>query len=308
MPSSGWNGPFAFLAFGAVAATLVGYLIWTGSAQRQFYADTAQYQSARAADRANYEFWDCIKSSSVSECDKPAKAAEYESKTAEYDLAAQREMADWTFWGFLSSVVAACVAGIGVVYLAINNNIAREIGVAQTRAWVSVKLSVAQQINSSDGPFQIAMQIDCICTNHGPGPALHLKLFVDVTYLRSSGRSAVQVMNDYCDLCRPHQGVGVALFSGAPIILRDTVRIEERHVSGAIAVHRSVEPHGGVVIPVFIGCVNYEIAGSDKVHQTKFIFEITDTIWDSPITLDPPTNDWTNMILAVSKDGTVIAD
>ena len=56
MPRSGWNGPFAFVAFGEVAAALIGYLIWTGSAQRQFYADTAHYEAARAADGAKSEF------------------------------------------------------------------------------------------------------------------------------------------------------------------------------------------------------------------------------------------------------------
>ena len=136
MPRSGWNGPVALSAIAILGFAVICYLIWTGSAQRQFYADTAQFQSARAADRAKDEFWRCIQSLSFSECTKAAIATSQEAQAAQYDLAAQREMADWAFWTFLSGVVAATAAGIGVVYLALNNNITREIGKAQVRAYL----------------------------------------------------------------------------------------------------------------------------------------------------------------------------
>lgn len=163
-------------------------LIWQIASQRQYYADTAQQQAERTATNAQAEFQDCLAHSAridVLECIEGVAEAKRAAQRAEYDLAAQQEMAYWTPWMMLGSVLAATAAIIGVAYIAATLKetrrgaqaaidavaVTREIGEAQVRGYLLVK-SVTANINDR-GQLEIAVEVE----NTGLSPLLGVQVY-----------------------------------------------------------------------------------------------------------------------------------
>lgn len=183
-----WSGPYALLAFALVLWAVSLVIVWEVASQRQFYADTAKQQSQRAAANADAEFQNCLAHSArvdVLQCLEGVAEAKRAAQRAEYDLAAQQEMAYWTPWMMLGSVLAATAAIIGVAYIAATLEetrrgaqaaidavaVTREIGEAQVRGYLLVK-SVTANINDW-GQLEIAVEVE----NTGLSPLLGVQVY-----------------------------------------------------------------------------------------------------------------------------------
>ena len=171
MSKRGWNGPFAFVALGAMLLTVWSYVIWTISAERQFNADTAYFQSERTQENASAEFERCFRQrTGVFECTERAVTAQRDAQRAEYDLAAQKEMAYWTPWIMLGGLVTAVAAVIGLGAIAYQNSLAREASFQAQRAWLRVEAKLVSGVaRNAEGEMRITVEIEI--ENLGIAPA-----------------------------------------------------------------------------------------------------------------------------------------
>lgn len=122
----------------------------------------------------------------VSECFSESQEAAYEQSADYYDLKAQQDMAKWALLMFV-------VTAVGVFYVALTleaakeaNNVARDIGIAQVRAYISV-LSFEFSgnptrftVNTVTGESRSAHTVELHARNDGQTPARNVRILGDI--------------------------------------------------------------------------------------------------------------------------------
>ena len=147
MPDRDWRKP---LALGLSALVIV--LVWAAyhlgseiSEARNQAENNARSYETHAADQIRRS---CLngEGSDLAECVSEIIRATNEHQRAEQDLIAQMEMSRWALYMLVVSVLVAGITGIGVyfVWLTLGEtrrmaNETRDIGVAQTRPWLSIE-------------------------------------------------------------------------------------------------------------------------------------------------------------------------
>lgn len=163
----------------------------------------SKYYSERTDDGAADE--DCAAKpeyASIKECVERQANAAREAKKGEYDLAAQQEMAYWTPWAFLGSVVTAFIALIGVAYVHETLLETRRIGQAQVKAYLTV----------TGGSYEIwgnDLRIEIFIRNVGASPAksVHSKTIATIS-LQDDSR--IDITTRWCSDI-PSQGDGIVM-------------------------------------------------------------------------------------------------
>lgn len=188
MSSRYWNGPLAFVVLALVLLAAWSWIVWHAASERQLYATTAQHHSERAEQDTTAKLQNCFRQrTGVYQCIEAGVAAKHETQRSEYDLAAQQEMAYWTPWITLSSIVTALAAVIGLGALAYQNNLAREAAFQAQRAWIRFDASLASGI-AKDGNSKIRVSIAVTVENVGVAPANHV-----TTHVSALGAPAAEV-------------------------------------------------------------------------------------------------------------------
>ncbi len=164
-----------------IGIALVAYLFWLAyhfgysHAERGFQASA---NSQKYADSAS----DDIKNScpftdpaTLAECAYKIVESTHEEQRAERDLVAQIDVAQWTFWLIPLTILglAATVVGIWFVRenlreIRITNELSRDMGKAQTRAYVHVS-SFKPYARQERGRLQAKIEIEF--SNTGQSPA-----------------------------------------------------------------------------------------------------------------------------------------
>jgi hypothetical protein len=191
---------------GAVIALLVFVIMaWQMSAQiakNRTYAERNTYHYAKVTHDEIEST--CVNgpSAAIANCVEQIVKASEETKRAEYDLQAQRDMSEWSFW-------ALVVGGLGIVFTAVGiwfvrenliemqrqraisesaveaardaNTVARDIGRVQVRAYISVKY--AEMLVCKEGrPAEVRVWYE----NTGMTPAKNITTNVGVTLVSTS--------------------------------------------------------------------------------------------------------------------------
>jgi hypothetical protein len=102
--------------FAASMAFTVGGLVWTVSAQHTEGRAAEQYSRQYAADTEKRVAQTCVQRErrAYAECVARMATATRENQRGEYDLAAQQEMSDWTFWMLCLSLWAIIISALGL--------------------------------------------------------------------------------------------------------------------------------------------------------------------------------------------------
>ena len=105
----------------------------------------------------------------IAECVAKVIRSTNEHQRAQDDLVAQTEMARWAFYMLVATVVVAVITGAGVYYVWRTLSITREIGEAQTRAYLTLEdanLRVSYEADQST-----TLEFTGKVTNTGQSPA-----------------------------------------------------------------------------------------------------------------------------------------
>lgn len=161
-------GNFAPYILTVIGLSVVCVTAWMVSHSKGYQRANEVYESEKAAYSTQYDLQrQCLSLSTsvqIKECFSRQEAPSREHERAEQDLSAQREMADWAEKMLWASLLGTLVTGVGVVYVALtlgearatttaalkaadeaekatvaaqeSVSVTRDIGVAQTRAYV----------------------------------------------------------------------------------------------------------------------------------------------------------------------------
>lgn len=182
----GYRGDHVTLGLAALIVLLAwSGLVWQIASQRQFYADTAKQQTERAAANAEAEFQDCLTHSArvdLLQCIERVAESKRNAKRAEYDLAAQQEMAFYTPWMMASSIIAAFAAVVGVIYvagslremqttneeMARTNEIAHRQLLAGQRPWLKIEVEVKSELSLSAEEYRVSCRAHVVNVGNSP--------------------------------------------------------------------------------------------------------------------------------------------
>ena len=166
----------------------MGELSGRKDAQAEGYA--AAYPNDTSKQIA--DCWTKADTATAQECVAGAIQASHEAQRSEADLSAQRQMSDWAFWALIVGIVMAFITTIGtylifrqveLTRMAVEdtanataamldaNNITKEIGQAQTRAYLTID-------SLSGGFFEEGIVFKATVKNSGQSPALSAQIML----------------------------------------------------------------------------------------------------------------------------------
>jgi hypothetical protein len=129
--------------------------------------------------------------------------------------------------------------------------------------------------------FGIGFEYDLQGKNVGQSPALNARYFGEV-YVAPRGKYGNFAIEEkrFCELANSyHKSVehgGTAIFPGDPYT-GGGGGVSGAITKEAIIVNPDGGPKGQYVMPVLIGCVDYQFQSSNQHHQTRFAYEIFHT-------------------------------
>lgn len=182
----GWGGAVAIV----MAALWALVVAWHLGASSSYYSKQAQ-EAAVTLDRdANQDIADtCLYRPDFVECAKKVLQDSQEAQTDQHDLAAQRSMALWAGAMFWATVASVGATSIGIVLvrrtLDVNraaveqakqaNGIAKDIGEAQVRAYLSIE-EPSIGFDGQRPAFRMRLR------NAGNSPAMFIRASCRVTF------------------------------------------------------------------------------------------------------------------------------
>lgn len=122
------------------------------------------------------------------ECIQKVLDTSGEQQLAEFDLAAQQEVAEWTKWVLVVSVVSSFITMVGIYFVWLTfgearktNNIAMEVGQAQVRAYISLgRINTTFNFNRSG--FVTGLVLQPNFKNTGQSPGIIVSAFFDTQW------------------------------------------------------------------------------------------------------------------------------
>lgn len=201
--------------------------VWGISAQNA-------YQSAKGDNRAQHYYGDtydpeCSRVPFLfDDCAPGYVETEQERKTAEYDLAAQNRMADWTAVLVLVSIfgTALSIVGVFLIYSTFQetkrtadaarraNKLARRAFTADQRPWIKLSDIQAAKVQL-DAEGTLAVVVSVRPENLGKTPALRVVLQCKLTRIGDIENSDVEeALDAFCETCRRTFEIGrnIAIF------------------------------------------------------------------------------------------------
>jgi hypothetical protein len=315
MPEGDRSGDIATVVFLVAFVVLSGLAIWDISAKHTLYATQADQAAAEHAGQAQQDIQETctfVDLARQTECLEQIIIARHEAQRAEYNLEAQRNMADWAWYAVLISglLLAITTTGVWLVKRTLDathamlreasvttqashvgavatqkaaeaaieaNRVARDAFIADQRPWVSVDCSLIAPITwgENGGSFSFKFSLK----NTGRTPALNTEVHLRV-YSPYGETSYTEDQIKLADEIRKRKTVmGTTVFPGGTITQRLSTSIGNSEIERIRQWWR--EKHGlnyDWLHPVVIGCVNYRSVFGGPGHQTGFIYHIFRTV------------------------------
>ncbi|TPE51506.1 hypothetical protein [Amaricoccus solimangrovi] len=181
MSDSNSDGSVAALVLGLCCLVVVGFGAWTAGFLSDHRVQTER--TTRYAERTDeYIGRTCVgmDRAALLQCATEAIESSREDQRAEYNLNAQESMARWTFWLLGLSVITTGVAGGGIYYVHATltetraavraaeaaNEVSRDVGQAQIRAYLSLTPGLPSGVKIDDFP-----SVQIFVENTGQSPA-----------------------------------------------------------------------------------------------------------------------------------------
>jgi hypothetical protein len=141
MPDSLRNGTVTVIVLLVALFAVWTLFVWQASQQKSYYQEKAQAVANDSAQRTDERIKrTCIKETSpalIAKCVQNAIETSRSDQRAEYDLEAQRQMADWTLGVLGLSILTLGVSVFGIYYVRQTLMETRRIGQAEVRAYVT---------------------------------------------------------------------------------------------------------------------------------------------------------------------------
>lgn len=155
-----------------VAFAVGGYILGFGLGEQsgEYKANTDTY-AKHAQDEIKHT---CVRLNGVAytECIIGVVEATNENERSEGDLNAQRNMARWALWMLVATIAMAVITAGGVYYVWKTLKVTRDIGEAQTRAYIGIQdVDIS---NVSDGSYA---KVSYKIINSGNSPAIRINGF-----------------------------------------------------------------------------------------------------------------------------------
>lgn len=259
------------LALAALAA-LSGMLFtgfWIGSGSG-YYSARSEYHGERYSADTRESIEQCFAKSSpttdeAKECVADAIKSDRESKRAEADLSAQRQMADWAWALLIVSIVQIPLGVVGLVAILASLQQGREgLKIAQdtltleNRAWLKVEIEQKGIRRVSDGNLNASIALTIINVGNAPAIVLGLNLHTFLVEDRDAKPTPQDIQ------FQPNQNV--TLFSGDELPHAVTYYVEMSKVHEAL--NKGVVPSLGFDIKVTYKSL---IDGTTKESGTRYI-------------------------------------
>ncbi|MHA7820078.1 MAG: hypothetical protein ACX930_10575 [Erythrobacter sp.] len=285
MSDSNWNVRIAVI--GCLAAILL--IFWglsvsiyatgfsSGIHQTEANGYAAEY-SSDTDERINKCPTDTV--AALRECVEEAVTASHESQRAEYDLNAQRNMAEWAWWLLIVSTVGIGVTTIGTIFLAIQVQLTRE-AVKDTsdatkamnrqnelteqaqRPWLSIELETRTPYFVNDQVFQTTLGLKI--KNVGTSPATNVKVISKCFVNRDADNEINEFLASLVER-RPEREWGDTLVPNQVIMRVEPVRLNPSE-------HPTVEIAGRKTLtPIVVVAVTYVPPHSERRFQTSVGF------------------------------------
>lgn len=193
------------IVFALVFAILSAGLIWTLSAEHTQSTKARSYAKEYAEEAENRIAKTCVDRvpAAFAKCAAEIVKANRESYRAEYDLRAQEETADWTFWAVAIGLAQFIVSGIGLWAIVQNlrqndQTIAhsRQSFETENRAWLNVNAAFSNgtQLNWVGGKVEAVF--DVVACNVGKTVAKEVYTGVDFALGRKGAVEAIKKMRE----------------------------------------------------------------------------------------------------------------
>lgn len=229
---------------------------------------------------------------------------------------AAEEAADLAWWGNIIGGVGAVLsfAGMLLVLRALRhakdaNSISRIMGEAQTRPWVSVNLRIVLKAATNNENSDMWIEVEGDCYNCGQSPAMSLNFFADILPRKNDGPLPREMMETLCDTLKNDRKTGESLFPGAKATLKAAFILPGIEIEKVLRSQKTIGINFADIIQMLlIGSVNYQIAGSGEIHQTRFVFDVFDTSSGDYRVIWTGNPDWRLATWQVSNRGLIVAD
>lgn len=181
---------------------------------------------------------------------------------AEADLRAQRDMARWAKWMFVSSSLGVIATALGVVYVARTLKLTRELALGEQRPWLGEK-SEFVSVDIAEGD-DVTLSVNVLVRNSGQQPALHV--VVRVFEVPDAGVAAVPESMKSALVRHVRGDVEVA----GQTIFPNSEELFSRWVFLRLRASDSHTDFRGYIG----GWIEYRFHGSDTPHLTPFLYNI----------------------------------
>lgn len=187
------------------------------------------------------------------------------------------------------------------------NHIAQTSFVAQTRAWLSISCELVRDqkhTSTNDGRSGVFFNVECKVFNHGASPATHVSFHAELSF---NGGNMIEIedrMNNYGENMRS-RGVATAeaVFPNASFETGHMVFLERTEAENSIA-----NQGHHFIIPVVIGCINYQTPAMSGVRQTRFAYHVITLKGEQNMTLSADDPEWTQKEMYLAGPGVMNAD
>lgn len=284
-------GDYAHWVIAALFFALWSILLWNLATQKAYYRANTEYLASAAAQQPQRSVAEACSSedttAAIVECAEREVVARRDIQRAEYDLAAQQEMADWALGAILVNSLALLAAIVGIFYVrntlnenrsasaaAIatageakrSNELLRENSVAERRAWLSIE-SVRALHPTEFAENGFVFSIEVAVKNLGATPAKNAVVSVKTYYGQGSATPFAEAEANFKDSLRKNPlSLGDMLFPNDSFIQKIQWADSRDEIGEEIQIRHSGERKVGALI-VFVG-VGYRVVGDSSPHIT----------------------------------------
>lgn len=238
MPKRNWDGRSApvVTALVLIIAVLVMLLVWDGASSYTENRVNAERNANGYAAQTEAEIQAQCAVPLTPECVAQIVATSREQQRAEYDLAAQRDMAKWAMAMLIVSAIGTIVGLVGIVFVyrtlhaaRKGNKIARKSAERQLRAYVTLTIDDAPPIEAGVTPsFKYSFR------NSGQTPAYDLRFGIEFGMARNlipeSQIESPIAMGPTKMTLDPGAGVAGEYFGGRALTEEDAAHIRHGNV------------------------------------------------------------------------------
>lgn len=196
-------------------------------------------------------------------------------------------LATWIGTGF--SIVAAYILWRTLRATQAMSEVTREIGSSQSRAWLSVEVSLERQEWQQD---HSRMYFTCqmLVENHGHSPAIEVSAFAAVSFWNDINGDVNAILRKYCsELNLGSFGTSECVFPASPGRFGHGLSLDRDQ----LLAEKNLK--GGVALPVLAVCILYKCLHTGETHRAGSAFLIghaPEVDNGTFLPIDPDTDRW----------------